>query len=153
MADVEGLTALQRRLAAISGPNIGRQMMTIVGMAAVREQKLLVHRKTGNLGRTIHLAEVTDDSALTVASASYAAYVERGTRPHVITPKVAKVLAWGGPRRLSGALRSGAKPTHFARLVHHPGTKPYPYMLPGAEKAVADAHLGDVVVKEWNGAA
>ena len=80
-----------------------------------------------------------------------APFVELGTRPHIIRPKKAKVLAWGGTRRLSGALARGSEPTHFATIVHHPGTKPEPYLLPGAIKAVGK--IKDAVVRLWNGAA
>lgn len=48
---------------------------------------------------------------------AYAPLIERGTRPHVIEPRVKRVLAWsktgfGSPRR-------------FARRVQHPGTRAY----------------------------
>lgn len=155
MAEViTGLGALQARIKAVEkGPGIGG--MRRLGLSTVREAKLLEapHRKTGNLGRTIHIASVGETSVTVIASAAYAAFLELGTRPHEITPKAAKALAWGGPRRLSGSLRSGAKPTHFAKRVHHPGTKPYPYLIPGAKRAVKGAGLRDVVIERWNNAA
>lgn len=120
-------------------------------LRTVREAKLLVHRKTGHLGRSIVPGQVTKTHATVEARTPYAATVELGSRPHIIRPRRAKVLAWGGTRRLSGTLASGSRPTHFARLVHHPGTKPYPYLLPGARKAIAG--LKDAVVKLWNEAA
>lgn len=152
MAEViVGLGALNRRIAAVSKPH---DVMQRLALSTVREAKLLVHRKTGNLGRSIHVAHVTENSALVVASARYASYVERGTRPHTITPKAAKALrfAVGGNRRLSGAPRSGA-PVVFARVVHHPGTKPYPYLLPGAKRAVSGAGLKSEIIDDWNRAA
>ena len=72
---------------------------------------------------------------------------------HIIKAKPGHVLAWGGERRLSGALRSGSSPTHFATLVHHPGNKPYPYLIPGAKRALQKAGVLDGVVKRWNEAA
>jgi hypothetical protein len=146
-----GETTLQRRLAAIGGPSAIDRYMTAIGLAAVREQKLLVHRKTGNTGRTIRLIQpVTGGTAVTVAGGA-GVYLEYGTRPHTITPRAAKALrfaASGGGARLSGAPRVGAAVV-FAKVVHHPGTKPYPFALPGAVAAV-QASGNDPIVKSWN---
>jgi hypothetical protein len=158
MGELLGYTALQRRIAAISGPNATLNIMRLIGTAAVREQKLLVRRKTGNTGRSIHLAEVTPTTALTVAGGA-AIYLEHGTKAHTITPKVASVLAWAGGqsggtfRRLTGSARKGVSSANmsFAMIVHHPGTKPYPFMLPGAIAGVEQAGV-EPIVSAWNGA-
>lgn len=49
-------------------------------------------------------------------SSKIASYIENGTRPHLIRP-----------RRAGGVLRFTARGggVVFARVVHHPGTKPY----------------------------
>lgn len=158
---LQGYPELKRRFAAISGGQATEAMMRMLGMAAVREQKLLVRRKTGNLGRSIHLKSVTTDTALTVASAHYAPYVEEGTRPHDITPKAKKALAWaatGAGARLSGRPRSATRRGAFGgmivrRRVHHPGTRAHPFMVPGAKKAMAGAGLAQGIVQRWNDAA
>ena len=156
MAEVViGAQALERRLAAISGGTLGVNVMRSLGLSTVREAKLLVHRKTGNLGRSIHVSSTTPTTATVVASARYAADVEFGTRAHTITPRAAKALRWAASasgRRLSGAPRVGAA-VIFAKRVHHPGTKPYPFLVPGAKAAVAKSGLRDAVVKLWNEAA
>lgn len=151
---IVGLAALNRRMNAIQGGQVGVTVMKRLGLSTVREAKLLVHRKTGNLGRSIHVAQTTATSALVVASANYAGFVEHGTRAHEITPNAKKALrfAVGSNRRLSGAPRKGA-PVVFATRVHHPGTKPYPFMIPGAKRAVAASGLRDAVISEWNDAA
>lgn len=152
---VVGVGALERRIAAISGTALTQQMARDLGLLTVREAKLLVHRKTGNLGRSIHVASANPTVVKVVASANYAADVELGTRPHEITPKAKQALRWAASpagRRLSGAPRKGAAVV-FAKRVHHPGTKPYPFLLPGAQRAVAKAKLLDVVVERWNAAA
>jgi hypothetical protein len=41
----------------------------------------------------------------------------------------------------------------FARKVNHPGTKPQPFLLPGAKAALARGGFRDIIVKEWNAAA
>jgi hypothetical protein len=109
------------------------------------------NRKTGHLQRSIVRGQVNATSATVKVNVPYAASLEYGARPHIIKPKRAKVLAWGGSRRLSGRLRSGASADHFAAFVHHPGNKPYPYLIPGAKRAIEKSH--EIVVKEWNGAA
>lgn len=151
---LQGLTALQKRFAAITD---NRKMLGQVGLLGVREAKILVPRKTGNLGRSIRLGTVTETSAQIiaggVAGVGYAKAVEFGTGPHVIVPRVRKALAWGGDRRLSGSLRTGAKPTHFARKVNHPGTRAKPFLEPGAKQAISKAGLGNVVTAAWNEAA
>ena len=38
----------------------------------------------------------------------------------------------------------------FATKVHHPGSKAYPYMKPGAEKAIESAGLAERIVARWN---
>ena len=148
MSRVEGTDQLLDRLDAMKRTDgLLREMQ----LRTVREAKLLVPRKTGHLGRSILPGRITRDSATVEARTPYAAAVEFGTKPHIIRPRKAKVLAWGGTRRLSGALRKGSSPTHFARFVNHPGTKAQPYLLPGARKAVGD--LKDAIVKLWNRAA
>ena len=157
-ARVVGTSGLVRRLDAVKPQRIGTQMMRRLGLRAVREQKLLVRRKTGNLGRSIHLGSVTATSAETVASARYAGAVEFGSRAHDIVPRVRKALRWAaraGGARLTGtptkaAQRGAAGGVLFAKIVHHPGTKPYPFMAPGARKAIESERLTDDIIEAWN---
>jgi len=69
-------------------------------------------------------------------SAPYAIFVEKGTRPHIIEPKTKKALRFfpsalgvlsGAPQSLLGLQASMLQPI-FARRVHHPGTKPNPFV-------------------------
>jgi hypothetical protein len=150
MSDVKGMDALQARLKAIGET---KPAMRAVQLSTVHEAQHLVHRKTGHLQRNIVPGEVTDTTATVEARTPYAAAVERGAKPHIIRPKKAKVLAWGGARRLTGTLRSGANPTHFAALVHHPGNKAFPYLVPGAKAALSKAGIVGTIVDRWNHAA
>lgn len=59
------------------------------------------------------LPGVADVRIECTSSARYAGYVIKGTRPHVIRPTRAKALYW--------ADGGGG---HWARMVHHPGTRP-----------------------------
>ena len=150
--DIQGIPQLRARITAIT-PNA--KLLRTIALSAVREQKILAPRKTGNLARTIHLGAVTPSRAETIASADYAVHVEQGTRPHVIRPRNRKALRWAadaGSARLSGAPRKGGR-VRFAKRVQHPGTKAQPFMIPGAQKAVEGAGLKATVIKAWNSAA
>ncbi len=146
MARVVGEVQLMSRLKAVGGVSFMKQLAVMT----VREEKLLVrsHKKTGLTENSIQIRSVTPTNV--IISVGYGGpFLETGTKPHDITPNVARVLAWGGARRLSGALRSGAKPEFFAMRVHHPGTKPSPFMVPGAKIAVAKTGT-DAIVNAWN---
>lgn len=137
-----------KRLEAIGDT---KAFLHVLQLSTVAEAKRRVPRKTGRLARSIVPGAVDADSAIVEARTNYAGFVEHGTRPHVIRPKNRKALAWGGDRRLSGRLRSGSSPTHFATKVNHPGTKPEPYLVPGAEAAASKLGV-DIIVREWNDA-
>lgn len=152
-----GAKALSKRLHAIEN---GRVILHKLQLDTTAEAKRLVPRKTGNLGRSITPGALTNSDALVVARARYARYVELGTRPHVIRPRNAQALrfpAKGTPVTLSGRARTGAVRAGgayaFAKEVHHPGTKPHPFLVPGARKAVEHGGLKDVVIGLWNQAA
>lgn len=164
---LRGADDLMRRFEALRSGKASRQVLGQFGLLAVQRAKERVPRKTGNLDRTIRVSEVDEQrqsvrvSAGGTRAVGYAYLVEHGTRPHVITPKPGRrgrngrpaALAWGGPRRLSGSLRSGARPTNFARRVNHPGTRAKPFLRPGAEQALRDVGLSDAVISVWNAAA
>lgn len=158
---LKGEQQLMARLRAIGDTQVLLRRIQIRGVA---EAKARVPRRTGNLARTIRVGPVSKDSAQVLAGGEskvgYAAAVEQGSKPHVIRPKAgrsgknghAPMLAWGGNRRLSGNLRSGSGATNFAAEVHHPGTKPHPYLVPGLQ-AAADEEGVQGIVALWNGAA
>jgi hypothetical protein len=141
------MDALQRRLKAIGEL---QPAMRAVQLSTIHEAQARVHRKTGHLQRSIVPGPVSDTHAVIEARTPYAAALEEGAKPHIIKPKNARVLAWGGERRLTGRLKSGSKPDHFAALVHHPGNKPYPYLVPGAKAALEKAGIVGEIVKRWN---
>jgi hypothetical protein len=152
MADMKGLPQLLSRFNAIK-PN--QQMMRQLALSAVREQKIEVPRRTGNLGRSIHIGRVTPKEAQTIAAASYALYVHEGTRAHDIVPKNRKALRFpadSGSATLAGRVRKGGK-VRFAKRVRHPGTKANPFMLRGAKKAVEGLGFASYVIERWNRAA
>lgn len=155
-AEITGGDALNKRLSAISDT---RKLLQKLQTETAANAKRLVPRKTGNLGRSIVPGYLSARDALVVARAGYAAAVEKGTRPHEIRPRNKQALrfpARGVSTTLGGRVRSAAARQPgayaFATLVHHPGTRAQPFMLPGAQKAVKDNGV-DVIVELWNGAA
>lgn len=157
MANVIGAQALQARLHAIGNTS---EFMKTLGLRAVREQKLLVRRKTGTTGRTIRLVGSTATTATTEVRAA-GPYLEFGTRAHIITPRAAMALRFAAKgvattlagRVTKGAARSLGKGAFvFAKIVHHPGTRPYPFMIPGAQKAASEQGVS-AIVDVWNSAA
>lgn len=81
-------------------------------------------RVTGKLAGTI-VKQVGDGEASIDVLAPYAVFVVKGTAPHIIRPVNASVLAFLGA---NGRMV-------FTRLVHHPGSKPNPWMQNAAEFA------------------
>lgn len=159
MDGLEGAGDLDARLRGLADGTASRMVLGRFGLLAVQRAKERVPRKTGNLDRTIRVGDVDEQNqSVTIlaggtSNVGYARYVEEGTAPHIIRPKAKKALAWGGARRLSGSLRKGAKATSFAKVVNHPGTRARPYLKPGAEAALAEVGLANVVVNVWNRAA
>lgn len=72
--------------------------------------------RTGKLKQSIAIK--VDAHKVTIGpNTDYAAYVEFGTKPHEIRPKNKKALSWIGP--------NGRR---YAKVVHHPGTRPNPFV-------------------------
>lgn len=162
MSGLEGYDALVARIDAVDGTKVRVAIVRRWQLRTVREAKILVPRKTGNLGRTIHAGEADVEGGSVIASANYARYVEEGTRGgQIITPLPGRIgrngrpaaLAWGGPRRLSGALRSGGSPDHFARSVVRGSTRAQPFLRPAAQIALEQEDLANEYVLAWNAAA
>ena len=151
MSELIGAGALQSRLTAIGHTE---RMLGQLALRVVAEQKRVVPRKTGNLGRSIHVGSITATHATVIASADYAAFTNFGTRPHVILPVRRKALrfAVGANARLSGSPRKGGA-VIFAKRVRHPGTRGIHWAERGAETAALRGGLANIIVSAWNGAA
>lgn len=160
---IKGIPQLQRRLKAIGDT---RGLLHKLQLDTTAEAKRIVRaqhpRTSGDLGRSIEPGYITSHEALVVAHAGYAAYVELGTRPHIIRPRNGQFLRFPakgvqttrtGRVRTSEVRRLGKGAYTFAREVHHPGTKPEPFLLPGAKKAASDDGMKDLIIERWNSAA
>lgn len=160
-AEFKGQQNLTRRLRAIEGGKRDLLRRLQIDTVYNAKKRTVAFRKTGNLGRTIAPGAFSGSSALVVAKATYARYIEEGTgiygpRKRPIVPKTKKVLAWrtgavtlGGRSRVKGGRQIAG--WAFARSVK--GRKATPYLVPGAQDALKKNGLKDVVVELWNGAA
>lgn len=162
---IVGDEELQRRFKALRDGTADQQLLSEFGLLAVQFAKDEVPRKTGNLGRTIRVAEVDAKAqrVRVVAGGSrnvgYAAYVEFGTGLYGpfhrrITPKRSQFLRFpgSGAKRLSGNFRSGAAQNYvYVRSVK--GMQPRPYLVPGAKKALALVDKAKPIIETWNRAA
>lgn len=91
-----------------------------LGPDIAEDAKRYCPKRTGALEDSIeHHVEGGDliVSATGSDEETYAAYVELGTMPHVIRPKTKQALYWEGA-------------AHPVKVVHHPGTKPQPFLRP-----------------------
>lgn len=135
MADFEYTLRIDARaLDKAVGPMLARSAASITRRIAA-QAKINVPVDTGFLGRSIEELPIRFPTPLTAesgvaATANYARYVHEGTRPHVIRPRNARVLAWPQPN-----------PTNFARLVHHPGTTARPFLRNAADSVVRGGGL------------
>jgi len=89
-----------------------------------RRAKQLCPRRTGRLVRSI-THQVSESKAVIGTNVEYGPVVELGSRPHLIEPVNAKALWW-------------PEAPHPVKIVHHPGTRPQPYLRPALEASIAD---------------
>lgn len=149
---------LTPRLEALQSGRFRQHVLGDVAKLGVRYAKEIVPKKTGNLNRSIRVGRVSERSAEMLAGGQgqvgYAAHVEFGTKGgQMLRPVNKKALAWGGSRRLSGSLRSGAGAEFFSMGHKRGATKAKPYLVPGARKALRDSGMKEAVIKVWNDAA
>ena len=73
----------------------------------------------------VGVASIGNSMAVVGTDINYAAPVVYGSRPHIIRPKDKQALWWRGAQ-------------HPVMLVHHPGTKPNPFMQDGLLASLPD---------------
>jgi len=115
--EIVGLDQLVAKLAqapAIAAPILQRALSASQAILAKNTTKLTVPWRTGFLTQSFR-AELTSGMLRWFPTASYAPFVEFGTKPHTILPKDKKALFWPGA-------------AHPVRSVNHPGSKPNPFM-------------------------
>lgn len=101
--------------------NASRRELREASRQVVNRAKVLAPVRTGRLRSSIRAEPPRFFSlrgSVTVGSdLEYAAFVNDGTRPHVIRPRRAQVLRF----QIGGR-------TVFAKVVNHPGTKARPFL-------------------------
>ncbi len=118
--DVSGFQAACREFTAglervaSDAVKTGAQVAEIKALAVIRSTTT---RRTGQLENLTINYQVSSREARFQSAAKHAQFIDRGTRPHIIAAKNAKFLRFWQ----RGVLR-------FARTVHHPGTKPRPFV-------------------------
>ena len=104
----------RRQAPQIAAPILQRALSASQAILAKYTTKGIVPWRTGFLAQTFQ-AQLTTGLLRWFPTASYAPYVEFGTKPHVIVPKDAKALFW------PGAAHPGQKrqsPWHQTQPVH-----------------------------------
>jgi len=71
---------------------------------------------------SIEVSEVTESSVTVSDGVEHGIYLEEGTRPHVIKPRLKKALYWSGAE-------------HPVKSVLHPGTRAYRPFRRGSHKS------------------
>lgn len=111
---LDQLVANLRQAPQIAAPILQRALSASQAILAKHTVKGVVPWRTGFLTQSFR-AELTTGLLRWFPTASYAPYVEFGTKPHTILPRDKKALYWPGA-------------DHPVRRVNHPGTKPNDFM-------------------------
>lgn len=93
---------------------------------AMKEAPVNKQTGGGNLRQRIKVETKSKTRSEIISKAPYSIFVEAGTSPHLIRPKIKKGLA----NRRTGQ--------YFGKLVHHPGTQANPFMRRALERSMAD---------------
>lgn len=136
---IRGARELHARLRAIERAR--RPITRTWSTETAGAMRQMVPVRTGALRRSIHPGRVTEQDGAVLANSS-AFFVDKGTKPHDITPRKADALVFKG--------RNG---TVFARKVHHRGSRARPFRVRAAREGLRRTHMDDLIVKAWNGAA
>lgn len=127
---ITGLDELQERMKDLSAGaqrRVLRRGLVKAANVVRQEARKRAPVRTGRLKRGVRTKVTVRRDGLAVAqiypgrSARHGLFAERGTQPHVIRPRTAKVLADGR--------------TVYGRTVQHPGQPARPWMKPAAEAA------------------
>ena len=150
---IEGLEPLLNKLnyeAIVAGPL--QEFLLSAGLEVEKESKLLAPSNLGRLHASI-VTRVEETRAVIGPTVQYGGYVEFGTSPH--WPNIDAIREWVRQklrpqvlsvsiltRRPSKQLKGDARQRAInslaflvARRISQVGTKPQPYMRPGAEAA------------------
>ena len=94
--------------------------------------------RTHEAEKRLHGSCEVSGFVLTIAlshGVEYGPLLELGCPPHVIVPALAKALYWDGAE-------------HPVKMVHHPGSQPYPIIMPTIEQMGPEIMRGFTVLME-----
>jgi HK97 gp10 family phage protein len=100
------------------------QLLEKAGIQVMAEMRLHAPvAVTGDLRRTVHYVFQADGAVAVEPTASYAEYVEKGTKPHFVSVKPGTPLyRW--------AMQKGIPPFALKASIAKKGTKPHPFIQP-----------------------
>lgn len=165
--DLSDLQRAAQRAPSVLGAAAARVVKAACEEGAAEARRVHAYKdRTGNLTKSIHgeltfatRGEAEGEITAGGRKAPYAVFVEEGTKPHEIRPKLGRLeegpLAPGQSRGRANAGKSmlawqgPGGDWRFAKRVKHQGTSPHPFMGPALLKAerVAEREL-DVIVAE-----
>lgn len=135
--DAARLDALAKRLAPAEWRKRASASVLESTLYLEREIARRMRKRTGAAAASVLGRRISPMVGRVASSLGYVTILEEGSRPHVIRPRNAKVLAFP----------SGGR-TVFARSVNHPGTRGYHAFRDGvassvrAVEAIIARHLG-----------
>lgn len=123
---VMSITIYEEAIRAILAPSgdAGRYLRSL-GEAVATAAAVQAPVDSGRLRASIRV-EQNASNVRVVADTSYAAAVHEGAKPHVITPKRARMLRF--PTKAGEVV--------FAPQVNHPGNAPNPFLLRALQQVV-----------------
>lgn len=119
LQNADMLRDAMRKAPEIAGEEISLATeRTVVKIEGEAKRRAPVNKSYGGgtLRQSIRSGMASRYSGFVEVGAKYGVYVHEGTRPHVIRPRIKRVLA---------NTRTGQ---FFGRLVRHPGTKAQPFL-------------------------
>jgi len=128
--EIVGLDKLKsalKRAPVVALSEIGKAMQKsalTIQSNAIKEAPVNKGHGGGNLRQNIKVQSVTKTKAVIRSGAKYSLFVEEGTKPHQIRPRVKRALA------------DTRNKLFFGKLVNHPGTKANPYMQRALKKSM-----------------
>jgi len=110
---------------------IKEQIEKALPRIAIRMQNELILASPVDTGRLRNSIKVSPDAdGIIIFMVEYAKFVEFGSAPHIIKPKDKKALRFKGTKKGKGFI--------FAKEVHHPGSRPQPFIRNTIQLKLAD---------------
>ena len=129
------LTASGISVLGVSIPSLGADLVHAVTDQAYLAMRVRAPVKTGELRDSITKRSVGLHGEVTVG-APHGVFVALGTRPHLIMPVRARALRFEAGGRIV-----------FTKLVHHPGTRPNPFVQRAAD--IVQGLIPDIFQDIW----